>query len=247
MVWTKIQQFISTQYESVSSSINNSKDEFSETNTEVKRLTSGNLELNKVSNSLLDDIIDLKCHSMRDNLLFIGIPESSETSDGIFANTGDQRVQYDATSGTAETTTSCTTGATCSAPTLQQRNDTTENCEQKVHTFLTKVLKIEESRGKVRVDRAHRIGPYRANRTTPIVAKFVDTTSKLFVKDQLRSVNLRQTSYNVTDQYPHEVQQRRRDLIPVMIQARKGGKRASLVRDKLFINNREYVPPPNTN
>ena len=183
---------------------------------------------------------------MKDNLLFFGIPESSATSDDIFTSTGDHSVQGDATSGTAEST-SVTTGAKGNAPTLQQRHDTTENCEQKVHTFLTKVLKIEESRGKVRVDRAHRIGPYRANRTTPIVAKFVDTTYKLFVKDQLRSVNLRQTSYNVTDQYPHEVQQRRRDLIPVMIQARKDGKRASLVRDKLFINNREYVPPPNTN
>ena len=36
------QQFISTQYESVSSSISNSKDELSETNTEVKRLPSEN-------------------------------------------------------------------------------------------------------------------------------------------------------------------------------------------------------------
>ena len=59
------------------------------------------------------------------------------------------------------------------------------------------------------------------------------------MKDQLRPVNLRQTPYNVTDQYPHEVQQGRRDLISVMMQARKDGKRASLVRDKLFINNRE--------
>jgi len=184
---------------------------------------------------------------MKDNLLFFGIPESSATSDDIFTNTDDDSVQCDATSGKADTNTSVTSGATGNAPTLQQRRDTTENCEQKVHTFLTKVLKIEESCGKVRVDRVHRIWPYRANWTTPIVAKFVDTTYKLFVKDQLRSVNLRQTSYNVTDQYPHEVQQRRRDLIPVMIQARKDGKRASLVRDKLFINNREYVPPPNTN
>jgi len=103
--------------------------------------------------------------SMRDNLLFFGIPVSSATSDDIFTNTGLHSVQGDATSGTAETTSSVTTGATGNAPTLQQRHDTTENCEQKVHTFLTKVLKIEESRGKVRVDRAHRIGPYRANWT----------------------------------------------------------------------------------
>ena len=104
---------------------------------------------------------------MRDNLLFFGIPVSSATSHYIFTNTGDHSIQGDATSGTAETTSSVTTGATGNAPTLQQRHDTTENCEQKVHTFLTKVLKIEESRGKVRVDRAHRIWPYRANRTRP--------------------------------------------------------------------------------
>ena len=73
---------------------------------------------------------------MRDNLLFFGIPESSATSDDIFTSTGDHIVQGDATSGTAETT-SVTTGATGNAPTLQQRHDTTENCEQNVHTFLT--------------------------------------------------------------------------------------------------------------
>ncbi|WAQ99979.1 LOW QUALITY PROTEIN: ZN320-like protein [Mya arenaria] len=42
------------------------------------------------------------------------------------------------------------------------------------------------------------------------------------------------------NQYPPEVNERRRHLVPIMKQARREGNRANLVRDKLYINNRLY-------
>lgn len=41
------------------------------------------------------------------------------------------------------------------------------------------------------------------------------------------------------------MQQRRHELIPVMVEARSQNKKAVLVRDKLFIDNKFYVPSQN--
>ena len=78
-----------------------------------------------------------------------------------------------------------------------------------MHVFLSEELKVEGYSEKVHVDRAHRVGMLRANKVRPIVVKFRDTTSKMIVKDTLRNVNLRSSPYNVSEQYPQEVQQKR--------------------------------------
>ena len=109
-----------------------------------------------------------------------------------------------------------------------------------MRVFLTQVLNINDSEECIRIDRAHRVGAYRGNKVRPIVVKFQDTASKMRVKDALKLVRLRDTPYNVTDQYPQEVQQRCKDLIPHMVQARREGKKAVLVRDKLYINNKLF-------
>jgi hypothetical protein len=63
---------------------------------------------------------------------------------------------------------------------------------------------------------------------------------KLEVKNALKSVK-----FNVGEQYPQEIQQRRRYLIPKMIEARNQNKKAVLVGDKLFIDNKLHVSPQN--
>ena len=62
------------------------------------------------------------------------------------------------------------------------------------------------------------------------------------VKRALQNINLRATSFNVADQFPQEVKEKRKQLIPTMLAARREGKRAVLVRDKLFINGVSYTP-----
>lgn len=175
---------------------------------------------------------------MRDNLIFYGIPEENNVPrDSMWSVPASESNEME-------------TAASHQQPNFEpQRTRFVEDCESKVHIFLEKVLKVDNSRSKVRIDRAHRIKSTHPNRDKPrpIVVKFLDTASKMLVKDQLRSMKLRDSPYNVSEQFPPEVQQRRRDLIPVMIQARKDGKRANLVRDKLYIDNREYIPPIDKN
>ena len=52
---------------------------------------------------------------------------------------------------------------------------------------------------------------------------------------------LKNSRYSVGDQYPVEIQQRRRKLVPVLKKAQSESKRAVLVYDKLYINGSRYV------
>ena len=65
----------------------------------------------------------------------------------------------------------------------------------------------------------------------------------MLVKGALKANNLKDSPYGVFEQYPQMVQERRRALIPVMVEARKAGKTAYLVRDKLYINHRLFQGP----
>jgi len=117
-----------------------------------------------------------------------------------------------------------------------------EDCVSKVLQFCREHLQITDPESVIQIDRAHRIGRYQRNKVRPIVAKFKDTQSIMCIKNALRRVDLRRTPYNVTEQYPAEVLERRKSLVGHMMQARRDGKRAVLVRDKLFIDGRPFVP-----
>jgi hypothetical protein len=72
----------------------------------------------------------------------------------------------------------------------------------------------------------------------PIVVLLKDKEFKFMLKQQLRKVNRLNSSFNISDEFRQEVMDRRRALIPEMIKARGAGKRAVLVQDKLFIDNK---------
>lgn len=104
------------------------------------------------------------------------------------------------------------------------------------------MLKIDQPRLCIKIDRAHRIGARSVGKIRPIVVKFALSEHKSLVKAALSKVDLKQAPYNgmyrVNDQFPPEVNERRRDLIPRLISERRKGNKAVLVRDKLYVNNR---------
>ena len=63
------------------------------------------------------------------------------------------------------------------------------------------------------------------------------------IKTALSKANLSAPPYNgafkVNDQFPPEVITRRKELIPRLISERKKGNKATLVRDKLYVNNKQ--------
>lgn len=117
-----------------------------------------------------------------------------------------------------------------------------ENCSELVYEFCEKLLKINDPKSKIQIERAHRIGIRKPDKIRPIVAKFVLSEHKDIVKSAASNVDLKVPPYNgafrVTDQLPQEVLERRKELIPKMVSERNKGNRASLVRDKLYVNGK---------
>lgn len=121
-----------------------------------------------------------------------------------------------------------------------------ENCLNKIIQFCEDDLKIEDSKSKIKIDRAHRIGHFEHGKKRPIVVKFNYFGDKIDIKNKAREY-LRDSVYRVSDQYPKVIQDRRRKLVPYLVQARQAGKQASLSNDVLYIDRVRYThdhPPP---
>ena len=221
----KSQLFIDSKYESITKQVDTSISDVAKLKCDVSKLRDENKSLKQINTCLGEDVIDLKCRSMRDNLLFFGIKEDDVTA---------PPPQHDAQLMT-------------NASHLTQSRGSKEDCTEKVLQFCQSVLHIENPGDVLQIDRSHRIGNQTSNKTRPIVVRFKDTNSKLRVKDALRGADLRSTPFNVADQYPTEVLERRKVLVEHMVAARREGKRAVLVRDKLYINNRLFQPPASIN
>lgn len=120
---------------------------------------------------------------------------------------------------------------------------TFEDTESVLNDFLQNELNTTD----VKFDRVHRIRQHphgngdrrhgQFNRPPPIVAKFT------FFKDKERvrksAYLLRGKRYGINEQFPDEIEQRRRKLYPHLRQARRNRQRAALVKDKLYVEGRE--------
>ncbi|XP_052212302.1 uncharacterized protein LOC127831372 [Dreissena polymorpha] len=108
--------------------------------------------------------------------------------------------------------------------------------ESKLREHLSEKLKIpKETVEGLRFERVHRTPsqPVRG-KVRSVVAKFVFFKDRELVRRQWPE--LKGTSFNVFEQFPPEVQEKRRRLIPKMKEAKREGKRAWLAYDTLFID-----------
>ncbi|XP_062616738.1 uncharacterized protein LOC134278435 [Saccostrea cucullata] len=144
------------------------------------------------ANSLMkEEILDLQCRSMRDNLLFYNIKEPS--------------------------------------------GDETEDCVSIIQDICSSVLEIE---GKVDIERAHRIGRKVTGKIRPVVVKFTRFPQKELVRKN--AFKLKESELSISEQFPKEIQERRKKLLPVLKKAKDDKKKASLVKDKLYIEGKLY-------
>lgn len=84
----------------------------------------------------------------------------------------------------------------------------------------------------------HRIGKRTDKGPRPIVAKFGHFKQKELVKS--KGKELKGTTFGMNNQFPREINDRRKILHPIMKENRKNNKRASLVVDKLYINGQLF-------
>ena len=117
-----------------------------------------------------------------------------------------------------------------------------EDCEEVISDFVHRKMKINRD---IKFERVHRVGRKNANRDSrrprPIVAKFSTYKDRELVRKQAPKT-LKGSNFWVQEQFPPEIEQRRKALYPVMKEERKKNNKVNLVKDRLFINGSEYVP-----
>ena len=103
-------------------------------------------------------------------------------------------------------------------------------------TFLVEKLSIMDP--NIEVDRIHCIGKP-GKGTRPIIVKFNKYAAREAVWN--RRKELKDTGISMSEDFPEEIERKRRTLFPVMKAARNDGQRASLAFDKLYINEQSYT------
>jgi hypothetical protein len=103
-------------------------------------------------------------------------------------------------------------------------------------------ISIERAHGIEKTDR------YRHNdRPRPIIAKFTFFKDKYFVLSKAN--NLAGSKYGLSEDFPKEIVQVRKSLLPHLKEGRKKGEKAKLVFDKLYVDGQIYIDhsPPECN
>jgi len=149
---------------------------------------------NKVS-AQHEEILDLKCRSMRDNLVFHGIPEAD--------------------------------------------NESWSDTKHKVTAFIKDVMKMPPAEvDSLSIDRAHRMGAKGA-RHRPVVVRFLTSESRSNIFKYVR--NLQQhKDVSIQEQFPPEVSERRKRLLPLQKEAKRDKKKVHWAVDKLVIDGKYH-------
>lgn len=92
------------------------------------------------------------------------------------------------------------------------------------------------------MERIHRIGNKTSRRPRSTVIKFLDFKDRELVWSKCR--NLKGSHLYLEEHFALEVQQRRQQLLPYLQAARKRGKKAILINDKLLIGGQRYSAEP---
>ncbi|MEW8546198.1 MAG: hypothetical protein AB2693_21985, partial [Candidatus Thiodiazotropha sp.] len=150
-------------------------------------------------NKVKEQLVNLNCREMHDNLLFYNVDE--------------------------------------------ERGETDDACMEKVLGIVEDEMRIENARRDMKLHRAHRIGRFISGKTRPIVAKFVLYPDRERVRKAGSVLREANSKYGVSQQFPKEIQDRRKVLVPIMKQARNEGKDAYIVVDKLYIDKVLYRGP----
>jgi hypothetical protein len=119
-----------------------------------------------------------------------------------------------------------------------------EDCSAQVLEFCETELKMtKEEASAIEIDRAHRLGRRNIGvnaRPRPIVCKFHSYATKETIR--MKGHMLKDTRFGISEQYPREIQERRKLLMPVMHRARAKGSTVKLVQDRLYIDGTLYDP-----
>ena len=122
-----------------------------------------------------------------------------------------------------------------------EAGETDDDCVQKVLNLIENDLGIANASTDIKLHRAHRMGKYDPVKIRPIVAKFAYYPDRENVRKNAGKLKGKATG--ISQQFPREIMEKRRKLVPIMKEARENGKDAYITVDKLYIDKRLYRGP----
>ncbi len=116
-----------------------------------------------------------------------------------------------------------------------------ENCKEKILNLLESVLGIDTA--NIRFHAVHRVGKVAADKTRPIIARFVCREDRELVwsrKKELKNSATFEDSY-ITQDYARAIQQERRILIKAMKKAQELGFESKVIDRVLFVGEEKFT------
>ena len=105
-----------------------------------------------------------------------------------------------------------------------------ENCEEKVRNFIENNLGIDAK--QIEIERSHRLGGFQKEKKRPIVTKFLKFKDKENIKKA--SYKLKGTTFGTSDQFPNEINEKRKILKKIEKEEKTKGRPAFLSVDRLY-------------
>ncbi|KAF7640790.1 hypothetical protein LDENG_00014240 [Lucifuga dentata] len=119
-------------------------------------------------------------------------------------------------------------------------NPTSDDPEALLKDFMISKLKLPpDTVDNITFHRVHKLGGPKSKRPRPIIAKHKD-----LIKSKARE--LKGSNFGINDQFPKEINDRRKILYPIMKQHRQNNKGAYMVVDKLYVDRQLYRSPSTT-
>jgi uncharacterized coiled-coil protein SlyX len=120
------------------------------------------------------------------------------------------------------------------------KEDEYELTEEVINDFLKSKMNISKN---IQFQRVHRLGRKMRDqiKPRPIIAKFNDLKDKDLVKFKAADT-LKGSKYGIREQFPKEIEMRRKPLYVEMKKAKDNGDEVKLIRDKLYINRERFLP-----
>ena len=118
-----------------------------------------------------------------------------------------------------------------------------ENTEEALREFMKTEMNITD---EPQFHRVHRMGKKIQGKHRPIVAKFVLYKERERIRKAAPST-LSGKPFGINEQFPKEINDRRKVLYPQYKQAKRMGKKAVMIADKLFVDGMQIFPTTNQN
>ena len=129
-----------------------------------------------------------------------------------------------------------------SPPPVQGQPIQIENCERLVKDLTKDYLKIDAN--EMTLDRAHRLGGFRAKKPRPVVVKFHQYSDRETIRMKSREDEIRTSLWGsnlgIGIQMPLQHREARRALTDLAKKESDRGKKTRIVGSKLFVNNKLF-------